>query len=220
MKLVTMVVASHRHALPMIANSLASQVAPSPQACRRAANHGPSRSNTTTSANTAANDIWKLAPSSVSGWNIRISAAAHATSCSEIGERSRMMASEHHAPHDQRALGRRRPAGETGIEHGREDRERGRPFLDRIAQRHPRHERQRKAQSEEEQAGGDRDMQAGDRQQVRQAGIAHGVEVGGAQRGLVAHRQRDGDGAGRFRQLAADALRDRGARRMDPVGDG
>jgi hypothetical protein len=40
-----------------------------------------------------------------------------------------------------------------------------------------------------------------------------------AQRGLVADRQRDRDGAGRFRQLAANALRDRRARRIDPVGD-
>ena len=45
------------------------------------------------SATTAANDIWKLGPSRLSGLSNRTTAAAHATSPIEITERSRITAS-------------------------------------------------------------------------------------------------------------------------------
>ncbi len=146
--------------------------------------------------------------------------AAHATSCSEIGERSRMMArNAMPAMISERWVGVVQPAS-PAYRRGRQDRQHRRPLLHRIAQRHRRHERQREAQPEKNSPAAIAIWRPEIDSRCASPRIAHGVEIGGAQCGLVTDRQRDRDRAGRLRQWAADALRDRGARGVDLVGDG
>ena len=101
---------------------------------------------------------------------------------------------EHDQRHDQRALGADARAGREIVESRADHRGDRRPFLDRIVQRERRREREQAARNEEENAGDQRHLHAGDGDDMEDAGLADEVlGVVGEEVALARHhRRRDG----------------------------
>ena len=142
------------------------------------------------------------------------------------GERQRAQrnraAADQDAQRDQRGHGETADDGHVGArEHHIEaaDHE-GRDGCDLLAgpvQRSPFGQRQRSTGHAKDQRHDDADMQAGDGEQVGEAGIAERLAVGGRDGGGVAGEQRRGDGAVLVRQDGADARGNDFAKVLQPA---
>ena len=98
---------------------------------------------------------------------------------------------EHDQRHDQRALGADARAGGEVVGEGAEHRRAGRPFLDRISERQGRRQRQQAARDEEEDAGDQRHLHAGNGDDVEDSGLADEVlGVVGEEVALARHHRR------------------------------
>ena len=145
--------------------------------------------------------------------------ADHATSRSDSAVRSSRIGEQREARHGAGALRRHRRAGERGVEQRRQQREHGGDLLGIDAQRQRRHQRDAVADQAHHQADDEHDVQARDRQDVRQARIAHRLGDVLVDRGLLAGQQgRDHAALGAGQRLH-DALGDVGAQRIDGAHD-
>ena len=98
---------------------------------------------------------------------------------------------EHDQRHDQRALGADARAGGDVVGEGADHRGAGRPFLDRIVERQRRRQRQQPARDDEEDAGDQRHLHAGNGDDVEDAGFADEVlGVVGEEIALARHHRR------------------------------
>ena len=102
---------------------------------------------------------------------------------------------EHDQRHDQRALGADARAGGDVVEDRAEHRDAGRPFLDGIAQRQRRRQREKAPREDEENAGDQRHLHAGDGDDVEDAGLANEVLGVVGEEIALARDHRRGDGA-------------------------
>jgi hypothetical protein len=110
-------------------------------------------------------------------------------------------AHEHNGDHDERALRGHLGAGQDQIKRGYQERAGRRPFFDRHAVGKSRDQRQQRAQDEEDDAGDDRHVIAGDRLEASAAIVTPnlsrlflvtgGKNPHGKQRGSVQWRRRD-----------------------------
>ena len=137
----------------------------------------------------------------------------------EIAHRHRRPVEEnrdqHDDRHDQRALRADARARREVVENGAEDRERRRPFLDRVIERERAREREDAPQPDEEDAGDEAHLNAGDRDDVKNPGLADELlGVVGKEVALAAHHRR-GDRAGVALQPLIDARGERIAEAVD-----
>ena len=122
---------------------------------------------------------------------------------------------EHDQRHDQRALGADARAGRDVVEERADHRDAGRPFLDRIAQRERRRQREQAPRDDEEDAGDQRHLHAGNGDDVEDAGLADEVlGVVGEEVALARHHRR-GDRAFVAADDGVDAQREPIARLVD-----
>ena len=117
-------------------------------------------------------------------------------------------AKQHHAGHDEGALGRHRSTRNEQIEGGPGECREGRPLLDRITQREGRNERQERAHAEEKRARHHAEVKAGDGKEMGQPRIPHGLDHIGRNGAPLAGHESGGDAAFRTRQLGRHALGD------------
>ena len=129
----------------------------------------------------------------------------------EMRSRSIMIAHKDDAVHDKGAFGRDRRTRDQQIAGQHEKRRRGGDLLDRIAQGNPGDQRQAAAHGEKHKGADEAEMQPGDRQQVRQAGIAEGLLDLFRDGAALAGDQRRSDPAGRAGQHGVDPPRHLGA---------
>ena len=115
------------------------------------------------------------------------------------------------AVHDKGALGRDRGARDQQVTGQHDERDAGGDFLDRVAQRDRRDQRQSAAHGEKHKGADEPQMQPGNRQQVRQTGIAEGLLDLFLYRAAFAGDQRRSDTAGRARKNGRDPPRHLGA---------
>jgi hypothetical protein len=123
------------------------------------------------------------------------------------------------ARHGAGALRRHRRTGQRGIEERHQQGEHGRDLLGIDAQRQRRHQRDGVAQHAHHQGDHEDDVQAGDRQDVGEARVAHGLGDVLVDGGLLAGQQGGHHAAFRARQGGEDARRDVGAQRIDGAND-
>ena len=105
-------------------------------------------------------------------------------------------------------MGRDRQTGDQQIAQRTDQRSRGRPFLDRVAQRQPRHQGQQAADSEEQQSRQQAYVQARNSKQMSQARIPHRREIGARNGAPIAGHERCRDRSGRTGQCRVNAATD------------
>ena len=122
---------------------------------------------------------------------------------------------KHEQRHRQRALRSDARARGDVVENGADHGERRRPFLDRIIERQRARKRQQPPKADEEHAGDQRHLQAGNSDDVEDAGAADEVFGGVGQEIALARHHRRGDRAGVALQRMIDAQRQRIAQPVD-----
>jgi hypothetical protein len=142
--------------------------------------------------------------------------ADHATSLSKSAVQS---SQQRESRHGASALRRHWGAGQSRVEKRHQKRDNGRDFLGVDAQRQRRHQRYAIAQQPHHQANHEHDVQARDRQDVRQTRIAHGVIDVLVHGGLLAGQQRRRHAAFGSGQRLEDTRRDVGAQAVDESHD-
>ena len=150
---------------------------------------------TATSAATAANESWKADAEN----GLRLDRDDGEDREGEIAHGQRPPVQDHRAEHDQRhdegALGANARTGRDVVEERGRHRDHGRPFLDRIFQRQRRRQREQAPGDDEKNAGDQRHLHAGNRDDVEDAGLANEVLGVVGEKVAFARDHRGGDRA-------------------------